>query len=340
MKHRSSLYRIEDIKDWSDRNELILNPAFQRRPVWKPKNKAYFLDTIINNLPTNKIFIHEYSENGKIKREVVDGQQRLRTILEFLENKIILPSFTLRVGNKRYNDLTLEEKRAFEKYELSIDVLHDATFDDVRDLFSRLNIYSVRLNPQELRNAEYHGDFKQFVYALSKEYTEYLSKYKIISEHSLSRMYEAELISEIIIGMLDGLQDKKKSINDFYSLYNDDFPLKIDIRTKFMNIMNIIEDLYGETIKNTSFKRRVLFYSLFLVIYDIYYGLKKQKGPYEISKNMNDSKHVLTLLSKKLKAKEIDPRYSLFIDSCRSQLDNIGPRIIRHNTILKEIFSS
>src|SRR5262245_39939894 len=93
----SRTYSINDFLEWDRNKQLLLNPKFQRRNVWTDRAKSFLMDTILRGKPIPKIFIRQ-SINPTTKaslREVVDGQQRLRTILSYLND-----GFTI---NKRHN---------------------------------------------------------------------------------------------------------------------------------------------------------------------------------------------------------------------------------------------
>jgi uncharacterized protein with ParB-like and HNH nuclease domain len=83
---------VRDFEQWSDRNELVLAPKFQRRNVWKPKARSYLIDTIIRGKPIPKLYKRQDVEprTRKTTREIVDGQQRLRTVLSFLKDAFII----------------------------------------------------------------------------------------------------------------------------------------------------------------------------------------------------------------------------------------------------------
>ena len=79
----SRVYSVGDYREWSESGQLVLSPRFQRREVWTETARSYLMDTIIRGLPIPKVFIRQIIDpsSGKSVREVVDGQQRLRTIL-------------------------------------------------------------------------------------------------------------------------------------------------------------------------------------------------------------------------------------------------------------------
>jgi hypothetical protein len=341
MEYKSSTFSIQELYNWYKSNELKLNPLYQRRNVWSSEGKSFFLDTLFRGLPTHKIFLREVINYGKGTKEVVDGQQRLRTIFDFIDDAFRINNKTeLQNYGKKYSEFIDEQKKwDLLNYSISVDMLLFASDKDVRDLFLRLNRYSITLNQQELRNAKFHGEFKQFVSNISGEFYDKLKWSKIISKRSYIRMFEEELIAEIIIAMMDGLQDKKKSINIFYEKYDEKFFNKRRIYNKFKEIFNIIINNYGDVVKNTNIKRKAIFYSLFLIIYDILYGLKGQKGPYKVDILSIDLKNKLLKIDDIIKNPDKYPNYSYFIESCSRQTDNIKPRQTRHDFILNIILN-
>jgi uncharacterized protein with ParB-like and HNH nuclease domain len=80
-------YRVADFLGWQRNRTLILNPAFQRRPVWKVGAKSYLIDTVIRSLPMPLIFLRDRPsrlDTLEPDREVVDGQQRIRTLISYI----------------------------------------------------------------------------------------------------------------------------------------------------------------------------------------------------------------------------------------------------------------
>src|SRR3954451_2811090 len=82
---------IAQIKSFWDKEALELAPPFQRNPVWTSKQKAYLVDTIVRGFPIPELYMKEVIDaEGDEKFIVVDGQQRIRACLEFLEDDFAL----------------------------------------------------------------------------------------------------------------------------------------------------------------------------------------------------------------------------------------------------------
>lgn len=260
MRYSPRAYSINDFRGWHEKGELILAPKFQRRDVWTAKAKAYLIDTIIKGLPIPIIFMRQEVNlsSRRTRREVVDGQQRLRSVLEFVDNQWpVLHIHSREYGGKCFRNLPAVIQSNILNYEFSVSVLGSASDMDILDIFSRLNSYTEELTAQELRHAHFHGDFKKPVYDLARQHLEFWRNQRILTERQIVRMAEAELVSELIIGMLDGLQDKKKSIRDFYERYDDKFPQRARVVREFKVIIDIILSIWDrDGLSRTPLRRR------------------------------------------------------------------------------------
>ena len=89
------------------------------------------------------------------------------------------------------------------------------------------------------------------------------------------RMSEADLTSEILVVMLEGIQRRRLKIKELYKNNDDLFEEKARIVKEFKSVIDIIERCFGDTLINTIFNRRILFYSLFCSFYHKLYGIPK-----------------------------------------------------------------
>lgn len=255
---------------WFSREEelgyLDLSPAFQRRPVWRDDQAAYLIDTILNGLPFPEIYMRaQTSPEGETLYQVVDGQQRIRSILSFARNDLALSGkyvSPLWLG-KTFEDLSDGEKTAFWEYDVVTRELDDASDGDVRDLFRRLNISSVTLNDQELRHAQYTGEFIGLMETLAND--EWWLDMRLVNIRQVRRMEDVEYVSELFINMMAGPQDKKKTLDDYYETFENDFPDRRVWAPRFKQTLELVASIFDESeIRGWSGKSD--FYTLFGVL--------------------------------------------------------------------------
>ncbi len=278
---RSRPLSVKEIKEMAARAELDLTPEFQRREVWSDKARSFLIDTIIRGKPIPKIYMRttENPATGKTLHQVVDGQQRLTTILAFLQdgfpiNKVHYPE----LGGKRFSQLEKPIQKDILYYEFICDFLLDAPDSEVWDIFARLNKYPVKINDQELRNSQFFGEFKSTVYELAHEFNTFWLKNGIFTAKQISRMTEAEFVSELLIAISSGIKAKGKPIIDkAYDEWDESFPNRATLMKRFRHTMDMIGAILEESSPDSSFRRVPLFYTLFCSVYHMQYGLLNLK---------------------------------------------------------------
>jgi hypothetical protein len=245
---------------------LDLSPNFQRRPVWTDEQASFLIDTILNSLPIPEIYVRSSSSpKGETKYEIVDGQQRIRAILLFGSNDLELQGDEVGAKwiGKTFDDLTDAEKTSFWDYKIVVRDVSGATDLEIRDLFKRLNIHSVVLNDQELRHARFSGRFIKAMESLADD--EWWLDSRIVNVRQIRRMEDVEFISELFVGVIAGPQDKKKSLDEYYTNFDALMPLESEWCQSFQETRDLIESLLSvEEIRSWSGKSD--FYSLFLAL--------------------------------------------------------------------------
>lgn len=285
-----TIYRVTDFTSWQRAKNLILSPSFQRRPVWKPEAKSYLIDTVVRGLPMPIIFLREQkTDPGSLepKREVVDGQQRIRTIFSYIDPSLLndfqsaRDAFTVlavhneAIANKGFSELPPESRRRILDYEFSVHVL-PASVDDreVLQVFARMNSTGVKLNSQELRNAEYFGAFKTSMYEIASEQLPRWRDWGVFTEYNIARMEEVELISEFALLMLKGLTGKSQAaIGRIYKENDFEYPERIEVEKRLRVILDTIDDRLGRNMRFLPFRKKTLFYTLFAFFYDLQFGI-------------------------------------------------------------------
>jgi Protein of unknown function DUF262 len=333
-----------DFVNWQESGSLSLTPKFQRREVWKTPARSYFIDSVLCEFPIPPIFIRmaQSDDRKHVVREIIDGQQRLRALLEFVADHYALSQVTRNYGGRRFSQLPTNAQDAIRSSSFICEVFTNLPDADVLEVFARVNTYSVALNAQELRNGRYFGHFKQAVYSLALEHLEFWRRFGIFTESSIARMSEVELTSELLIAQIAGQQDKKKSIDRFYANNEESFPEQAAVQQRFRNVMDAISEHVGSILPETEFRRPPLFYTLFCVVYHRCYELpnethatpKRGRLSKEEGDRLRDS--LLSLSDKITAAKQgqtISAADAAFISACLRQTDNIRPRNTRFSSV-------
>lgn len=287
--HRTT-FTVANFLSWARNGELALSPSFQRRPVWPKKAKSYLIDTLSRGLPIPIVFLREITDIDTLKtiREVVDGQQRLRTLISFIDPTAlkdfkesadsfqVARSHNSELANKTFAELPDRIKKNLLAYQIPVHVLPPDTPDSqVLDIFRRMNATGTKLNNQELRNAEFFGQFIQSVYASAHGNLQRWRRWGIFSEQQIARMDEAEFVSELYILILNGISEQSKPvITRAYKDYDVNFNERDLVEERFSHTMSAIEDIFGDRIRATRLSNRGIFYAYFAAIYTVYYGLR------------------------------------------------------------------
>lgn len=188
-------YSTREIFNLYDEGVLIIDPSYQRKYRWNEETASKFIESIYLGLPIPPIFI---ATNDTFTQEVVDGVQRISTIIRYMTedadtlHKIGKSStLTLKdleilegINGVKFSETPEKIKRYFLQRPLQVISLTDMSDSDVRyDLFSRINTGSVSLTEQEIRSAVYRGDFIDLIDELS-EYSAFSNMLKLQKVHS------------------------------------------------------------------------------------------------------------------------------------------------------------
>ncbi|MBS0210274.1 MAG: DUF262 domain-containing protein [Planctomycetes bacterium] len=278
MKYHPTIQTISWFKARADDGSLTIKPPYQRRPVWKARQKCHLIETVLLDLPIPEIYVHvKITDEGKSEYAVVDGQQRIRAILQFIgaerdEGEAQHNAFALthldpnaEFYNWTFDELNTDQRRRFFAYKLAVREIDDADDDEVRRIFARLNKYLTKLSPQELRNATYSGPFVKLANDLTDD--EYWSENRIVSPETIRRMGDIEFISELLIGVLDGPQSgKAEIIDEYYQRFEDfteEFEGQAELKRRFSRTLDLVQRVLPE-IRDTRWRNKTDFYSLFV----------------------------------------------------------------------------
>ncbi|MBB6423055.1 DUF262 domain-containing protein [Jeotgalicoccus coquinae] len=151
-----------------ERNQIILDPDFQREMVWNNKQKSELIESVLMGIPLPIFYLNE-TKDGQLV--VVDGRQRLTTFFSFLNNEFKLSELRIlpNLSNCYFKDLDEKLQANLEDFQLIAQVIKPPTPDRIKfDIFDRVNRGGTPLNNQEMRNALYQGQSTELLDRISK----------------------------------------------------------------------------------------------------------------------------------------------------------------------------
>ena len=157
IQHRTqTLQRIIELRD-----EIELDPSWQRGAVWTTSRKSLLIDSILRRYDVPMFYLRATPNSSPYKYEVVDGQQRLRAIWEYIDGDYSLAKESQAVDGYSIAGATFEElppklRKRFNCFEIVVGYISHARQLAISEIFSRMQM-GVRLNPPELRNALQSG---------------------------------------------------------------------------------------------------------------------------------------------------------------------------------------
>lgn len=159
--HHSDRFSVHSSIRKINNGRYDLNPTYQRNSVWTKPQKQLLIDSVLSDIPIPSIYLNKISED---RFDVVDGQQRLRTLLEFNNDEFKTSEDSI-VGAKFFSELSDNDQDKFTEYQLTMIILHNWVPDKIEDMFLRLQDGSP-LNAAEKRRA-ISGTFRDVVRELS-----------------------------------------------------------------------------------------------------------------------------------------------------------------------------
>jgi hypothetical protein len=262
---------------------LVLQPKYQRNPIWSIGQKCFLIDSLISGCPIPQVYINIKTEgSGREKKtiyEVVDGQQRLRSILEFVGEEWVLiataakaypvsEEYKPHIG-KNYSELPERVQNSIWDYPLAVQEIRGWGDAEIRAMFRRLNYVNERLNKQELRHSQYFGEFNEAVEQLAKD--TFWDDIHLFSRRDSQRMKDVEFVSELFVIVVDGVQDQQHTLDKFYADYDVVFPRKSRYMSTFHQVTESLKTI-KDVILESRFGRKSDFYAIFAAALELNRG--------------------------------------------------------------------
>ena len=221
---------------------LVLRPRFQRKLVWNDNHKENFIETILMNLPFPEIYLSTGEidlESQKSTTLVVDGQQRLSTIYQYVTGS---EDFTIK-RIKKFSDLSPEQKTNFYDYSIVVRDLGRIAEDTIKEIFKRINSVQYALNAVEIENALYEGEFISAAKELVEQDKVVANLFDVFSETEFSRMKDMEFMLLTMSTLEEtGYFGRNSLVHTYIKQFDSQYPNKDSMKNNISQVFKLISD--------------------------------------------------------------------------------------------------
>ena len=255
-------YSPELLLERIQKEEIKINPEYQRRHRWSPEISSRLIESLILNIPIPLIYlsqdidIDEETNEGIARYSIIDGQQRVTAIVDFFNNKYGLTGLgTLKeLEGSYFKDLPPFLIRRLNDRNIKFLRIDSTVDSQVKyDIFERLNSGSVHLEPQELRNSVYRGSFNNLIKELAKD-KNFRKLVQIDSDENkkVKKMEDVELVLRFFaLSRDDSYKNVKEGIIKFLSdamkYFNKVSEKELEeLKYKFKKVMEIIFKFFDD----------------------------------------------------------------------------------------------
>lgn len=289
ISHKTTTKSVSDLVNLFRNGQLNLQPGFQRQSVWNDRDRVKLIDSILRNYPLPAIFLYKRNENGDFVYDVIDGKQRLETILKFTGE--LRGKFQVKTQLPDHDEVEILDFAALKRkakqnlimgYEIPV-VEVDGEIGDIIDVFVRINSTGKALTSQEQRKARYYQSplLKQ-ADKLARKFEKHFRDQGIFSAGQISRMKHVELMCELMLSLHQGdVLNKKTALDKVMSTQSFDGRQLNRASRLVTQTVNRVKRMFPQ-LKTTRLRHVTDYYSLAVLI-----GKFEQAGLILADKNRN-----------------------------------------------------
>ncbi len=250
MKYQNTEWSLGKLYHQYKSGNIDLSPPYQRNFIWSLSDRQTLIKSVNKHIPIPTFFLLQTLDG---KYQMVDGQQRSRTIISFIDKGF---------PNEEGHYYDAKRFPEFLKFKIPIAIITDSEAMPIEKFYALVNKTGVHLNKPEVRKADFYNTrFLDLVNSIASS-TQF-TKLKIFTESTLKRMNDIEFISELVVLVKDGHVDKKGQLDDYYE--TDILSEEMNtIQSIFMDVLDkllLLNKIY--TLQKTRYKQRNDFYTLF-----------------------------------------------------------------------------
>ncbi len=236
----------------TDEAELFI-PDYQREFVWTELQQSRFIESLLLNLPVPYLFVADTNENDDGRIEIVDGSQRIRTLVRFLMGELELKELEKipAANGLRFTDFPKSRQLRFNRKTLRmIELTEQADEEARREIFDRLNSGGTPLNSMEKRFGSSEQPFYQFLLRLTQDLApkDKPSQFKRLCPISEARQRRAEY-SELLLRFFAYANDYENfnhRVDEFLENYVDKTTDGFNnLQEELQQVLNYIEQTFG-----------------------------------------------------------------------------------------------
>ncbi len=337
MRTLATNYTVQDFLAALERGEIKVNRDYQRSDeVWPEAARSYLIETILLEFPIPKLALHQITDaaTGKSHKELVDGQQRTATIRAFRDDRFRLSTAVenLALRGLQFSTLSLEQRTTFLNYQLNVDLFLGAEPGQIREVFRRMNSYTVPLNPEEHRHAKFQGQFKWFLHRLGLRLNAAWEVMGVFPQKALVRMADTKLLAEMCHAMLHGVTTTNKGgLDRLYRDNEEEFADEVEFERRIAEAVGTVqawEELHG-----TLLMKPFQMYALLLAVMHVRQPLEslqaicESRGVDELERNRSVER--LSRLARALDEGVSTGRYARFVRASEEKTNVKTEREVR-----------
>ena len=260
-------------------DQLNLEPGFQRDSVWTLSDRKKLIESLLQNYPIPSVFLYRQNEKGKLRYDVIDGKQRIETVLmfqgvgyfrgrRFMTKLRFGPDDGIEEWDWQKIQKHGHEHRLMGYKFQTVEVAGDLA--DIIDLFVRINSTGKRLTGAEKRHARFfRSDFLKQAGRLAEKKRRFFLENRVLSSGQISRMKHVELVCELMASIqAKGLINKKKALDGVIGGQATDQRTLRKTVQETIRILNLVKKMFPD-IKTTRFANSADFYSLFVLVWEM-----------------------------------------------------------------------
>jgi len=224
-----------------DLNKTLYVPSYQREFVWNNEKRSRFIESVLLGVPLTPFLVSE-DENGRL--EIIDGSQRIRTLITFYDNTLSLRKLSKlnELKSAKFKDLPKKVQRYFENRDFKIIIVDEANTEIKQDIFNRVNTSSEKLTDSEIRKGAYSGAFYNMILKLKDD-----GKFKEICPVSATKELRGEY-EELILRFF-AYKDKYKEFKHDVAIFLNEYLIDMNevefITEDYIKIFNNMVEFVG-----------------------------------------------------------------------------------------------